>query len=374
MRDEQDNGTEVAQMQPKDEVELLQPVTLEGDQQNLFDVPPAWSKHWTGNLPQFKQNDLMPWQSVKVHFRNLEDRRKFAKLIEQNLTELTPSVWYPKEERKSLEYIATPTTRKQPRYPVFIPSKGRHESLFTMKAFNAIGTPYTVFVEPQEFDDYAKVIALHRLHRLPFSNRGLVATRNYIWDYAEYLKVSRFWTFDDNIKGFMQLNNNVKTRAIDGGMFALIEDFADRYENVIIAGCNYQFFAKNKQKIPPYILNTRIYSNMLIKTDAPYRNEGFYNDDTDLCLRVLKDGHCTVQFNAFLIDKATTMTVKGGMTEHYLGDGRYKMALELKEKHPDVVTITEKFGRYQHQVNYDPFRNNKLILRPNIVLNSKNRA
>ncbi len=102
---------------------------------------------------------------------------------------------------------------------------------------------------------------------------------------------------------------------------------------------------------------------MLIKTDAPFRNEGFYNDDTDLCLRVLKAGFCTVQFNAFLIYKAATMTVKGGMTPHYQDDGRYKMAKELADKHPDVVTITQKYGRYQHQVNYEPFKKNKLILK-----------
>ena len=47
------------------------------------------------------------------------------------------------------------------------------------------------------------------------------------------------------------------------------------------------------------------------------RNNLFYNDDTDLCLRVLKDVLPTIQINAFLIDKATTMTVKGGMTDYY---------------------------------------------------------
>ena len=74
---------------------------------------------------------------------------------------------------------------------------------------------------------------------------------------------------------------------------------------------------------------------MLIKTDIkdykgnPYRNEGFFNDDTDLCLRILKDGYCTILFNAFLIEKSVTMTVKGGLTPYYQGDGRYKMAKEL---------------------------------------------
>ena len=137
---------------------------------------------------------------------------------------------------------------------------------------------------------------------------------------------------------------------------------------------NYFMFIKQKYQDNPIRLNTRVYSNMLIETDArdprgkPYRNEGFYNDDTDLCLRVLKDGFCTILFNAFLIEKSVTMTVKGGMTPHYQGDGRYKMALELQRKHPDVVKITQKWGRWQHQVDYRPFRKNKLRLKPGVVI------
>jgi hypothetical protein len=56
------------------------------------------------------------------------------------------------------------------------------------------------------------------------------------------------------------------------------------------------------------------------------------------------------------------MTMKGGNTDElYQGDGRLKMAQSLYEQHPDVVTITEKWGRPQHHVNYKIFRNNKLI-------------
>ena len=62
------------------------------------------------------------------------------------------------------------------------------------------------------------------------------------------------------------------------------------------------------------------------------------------------------------------MAVAGGMTPHYQGDGRYKMALELQQKHPDVVKITQKWGRWQHQVDYRPFRKNKLRLKPGAVI------
>jgi len=234
--------------------------------------------------------------------------------------------------------------------------------------FEALRIPYTAFVEQQEFDNYARVVPVERLHILPHQNKGLVVTRNYIWDFAEQQSCKRYWTFDDNISDIYRLNQNQKVRVADGTVLYAIEKFVDRYENIVIAGMNYEFFAKRKQKIPPFLPNRRVYSNMLIDTKSGFRNEGFYNDDTDLCLRVLKAGFCTVLFNAFLIKKLPTMSVQGGMTPHYQGDGRYKMAAELQEKHPDVTYISWKWGRYQHHVNYDSFRKNPLKLKPDVEL------
>ncbi len=243
-----------------------------------------------------------------------------------------------------------------------------------MNSLDRIGLPYTVFIEPQEFDEYAAVIDPERLHVLPHSNGGLVVTRNYIWDYAQAIGTPRFWTIDDNIVDFWRWNRNKKQKVRSGAILAAIEDFVERYENIPIAGMQYFMFIRQKYLDKPIRFNVRVYSNMLIQTDAcdpsgrPYRNEGFYNDDTDLCLRVLKDGFCTILFNAFLIEKSVTMTVKGGMTPHYQDNGRYKMAEELRRKHPDVVKITRKWGRWQHQVNYRPFKGNKLIRKEGVEI------
>jgi hypothetical protein len=272
-----------------------------------------------------------------------------------------------------------------PRYPIYVPTKGRWETRHTIKALDRIGVPYRAVVEAQEYDAYASVMDRRRLLVLPHRDKGLVVTRNWIWDHALASGTSRFWTMDDNIQGFYRLNRNLKTPVADGTILRVIEDFVERYENVPVAGMNYFMFASRKTVVPAFYLNTRVYSNMLIQTDVrdprgkPYRNEGFYNDDTDLCLRMLKDGWCTVLFNAFLIFKSTTMTVKGGMTPYYLkqqenagreADGRWRMADELRRKHPDVTGITRKWGRWQHQVNYElfKFRANKLRLKPGVVV------
>ena len=237
-----------------------------------------------------------------------------------------------------------------PKYPIFIPTKGRYKLRHTIKLFERIKVSYRAVVEPQEYDNYASVIDGDKILVLPHSNKGLVVTRNWIWEYALEMGTPFFWTFDDNIRDIYRLNRNIKARVTDGTVLKIIEDFAERYENLFISGMQYEMFAPRKVKHPPFILNTRVYSNMLIKTDIPFRNRGFYNDDTDLCLQVLKGGYCTILFLAFLIDKIQTMKVKGGMTPHYQDDGRYKMAEELRRRHPDVVKVKRKW-----MIHRDPF-------------------
>jgi len=259
-----------------------------------------------------------------------------------------------------------------PKYPVYIISKGRWESRLTSKAFEEMRVPYHIVIEPQEHSEYAKVIDSKKILTLPFSNlgQGSIPVRNWVWDHSISIRAERHWVIDDNINGFVRLNRNKKIKVDSGTIFKCAEDFTDRYENVALSGFNYDFFAKARQKIPPYYLNTRIYSCILIKNDIPYKWRGKYNEDTDLSLRVLKDGYCTILFNAFLCNKAATMTMKGGNTDEVYvdGDNRLKFAQSLQKQHPDVVTVVEKFGRWHHHVNYKMFSYNKLIKKPNIVI------
>jgi hypothetical protein len=61
-----------------------------------------------------------------------------------------------------------------------------------------------------------------------------------------------------------------------------------------------------------------------------------------------------------------TMTMTGGNSDELYAadDGRLKMAESLVEQHPDVTRITWRWGRWQHHVDYRPFRRNKLIFVP----------
>lgn len=265
-----------------------------------------------------------------------------------------------------------------PRHPVYVISKGRWESRLTAKSLESIGVPYTIVIEPQEYEQYAAVIDPHNIAVLPFSNlgQGSIPARNWVWEDAIARGAERHWILDDNISGFYRFHRNLKTPVGSGTSFRACEDFVDRYENVSLAGMNYFMFASRKSgNIPPVTLNTRIYSCILILNSLSHRWRGRYNEDTDLSLRCLKDGWCTVLFNAFLCGKTATMTMKGGNSDELYKqdgefDGRLEMARSLRDQHPDVTKITRKWGRWQHHVDYSPFKKNELRKRPGAIIQS----
>lgn len=259
-----------------------------------------------------------------------------------------------------------------PEYPIYIISKGRWDSRLTSKALEEMGVPYKIVVEPSEYDNYAEHIDTCKILTLPedYSTRGQggIPTRNWVWDHAVKLGVERHWILDDNIEQFNRLNRNLQVKVLTPVIFKAAEDFVNRYENVALAGFQYDYFAKAKTLLPAFYLNTRIYSCILIRNDLPYRWRGKYNEDTDLSLRVLKDGWVTMLFYAFIQQKAQTQTMKGGNTDtiYNTGDNRLEFAQSLVDQHPDVAKVTKKFGRWHHHVNYKPFKNNKLIKKKNI--------
>ncbi len=259
-----------------------------------------------------------------------------------------------------------------PRYPVYIISKGRWESRQTARYLDSINVPYRIVVEPHETAKYASVIDRAKILELPFSNlgQGSIPARNWVWEHSISEGHQWHWILDDNIRSFARLNRNLKIKVASGTIFYAAEDFIGRYDNIGQAGFNYWMFAPRKERVPPLYLNTRIYSCILNRnTGHDFRWRGRYNEDTDLSLRILKAGWATVLFNAFLCDKSTTLTMKGGNTDElYKDDGRLQMAQSLVDQHPDVARVSQKWGRYQHHVDYTPFRNNPLGRKPDVEI------
>lgn len=260
----------------------------------------------------------------------------------------------------------------QNKYPIYVISKGRYQSRLTSKALERMNAPYRIVVEPQEYDLYAAVIDPEKILITPFSNlgQGSIPVRNWVWEHSIQEGHKRHWILDDNIRCFYRMHRNKKYRVNTTAVFRSAEDFVDRYENVAIAGFEYSMFRPAREKSAPIAINRRVYSCMLIDNSIDFRWRGRYNEDTDLCIRVMKAGYCTILFYAFQAAKMASMVMKGGnTTELYANtNNRLEFARSLQQQHPDLVKIVWRYGRWHHHVDYRPFRGNKLIRKKNIEI------
>ena len=278
-----------------------------------------------------------------------------------------------------------------PKHPVYIISKGRSESMLTSRSFARMKVPHYIAIEPQDEDLYEAALDKFNIRPYvtlliaPFSNHGdgPGRARNWCWDHSITIGAEKHWVLDDNIADFYRLHKNKRVRVESGAIFRAAEDFVNRYENVPIAGFQYRFFIAPNSKYPPYVKNTRIYSTLLIDNTCKHRWRGRYNEDTDICLQVLKDGDCTIQFNSFLQGKAATQTVKGGNTEEFYhkegveegkwienvnSEGTRNKSQMLVDLHPDVARMVWRYKRWHHYVDYSSFKKNELRLKPGVKI------
>jgi len=258
-----------------------------------------------------------------------------------------------------------------PRYPVYIPSKGRSQfGQSTMRRLLLDGVPFSLVVEPQEAEAYRAAFPTAALLLLDRNNGGLLYARNWIKAHATATGAARHWQLDDNMRIFYRRWKGRRLPCKAGIALRVCEDFVDRYQNIALAGLAYKMFVADLKSVPPYWLNVHIYSCSLVLNSLPYGWRQRYNDDTDFCLRVLTDGWCTVLVNAFMVDKITTMQVAGGNTaDLYQGDGRLRMARSLERIWPGLVETKRRFHRPQHVVK-DRWRmfDQHLQLKPGIDL------
>jgi len=289
-----------------------------------------------------------------------------------------------------------------PKYPYYIPSKGRADSRVTSRALDFMRVPHYLVIEEQEHDLYdnsiknwekttgltthATLLVLDQKYKENYElldEHGLTKStgpgpaRNFAWDHAMKNGYAWHWVADDNISNFLRLNNNLKIKMGDGTCFRVMEDFCERYQNVVMAGPNYRSFASQNAAMPPYVKNTRIYSCNLIRNDVCWKNgksmrwRGRYNEDTILSLDMLTEGYCTVQFNAFLQDKMRTQRLAGGNSgEFYFKEGTAPKSRMLKETYPEYTELVWRFDREHHHVNYIPFKETKLVRKPGVVVGS----
>tara|TARA_R110002020_G_scaffold41921_6_gene123215 strand:- start:937 stop:2058 length:1122 start_codon:yes stop_codon:yes gene_type:complete len=307
------------------------------------------------NMPNFKQvkREALGMFIIEGGY----DVTELSTVLGQKVTEKTKSLQHPRLVRTERPVWLSKSGLVN-QEPAYIISKSRPKCI-TARSLRRMGVNFKIVIEPQDLNSYLEFNSREELLLLPFSDldQGSIPVRNFVWDHAIAAGSEYHWVIDDNIEDFNVLNNNSRYSCHTGSIFRYAEDYVKAHTNIGQAGFNYHCFCKADDAVPAFYSNTRIYSCILIKNDIDFRWRGRYNEDTDLSIRILKSGLCTVLFNMFLAGKVTTMRMKGGNTDHVYtdNDNRLKFAESLRDQHPDIVNVTTKFGRFHHHVNYKGF-------------------
>ena len=133
-----------------------------------------------------------------------------------------------------------------PRFPVYIISKGRWKRRPTSKAFERMNIPYHIVVEEQEYADYCREIDQSKVLILPQhfkdeydtfwprngdNKTGSGPARNFCWEHSIENGADRHWVFDDNIESIQRFNNNMKIKCYTSTPLYVCEEFILRYKN-----------------------------------------------------------------------------------------------------------------------------------------------
>ena len=259
----------------------------------------------------------------------------------------------------------------KPRYPIYIVSKGRAKTALTANLFKEFNIDFKIAVEPQEYEEYCNEIGSTYVMELPFSNLGLGSypARNFCWEDSIKNGHQRHWVFDDNIWRFRRILKGCRIPVNPAIAIQCTEDFIDRYENVGIAGFNYNtFVVPGSSDKKPFYVNVHCYSAMIMDNNLPFRWRLKYNEDVDLCLQALHNNYSTILMNAFTIDKVSTSTkmAGGNQTELYQNNAEDKKILKARSlqeiwKDEGYVQVIMRYGRPHHFVDWNRHFNKQLI-------------
>jgi len=184
----------------------------------VYDIPKSKKNLTDGfywyNMPSYREDKKNMYPIIYIGFLSNKDKFIFANLLGINIKENTRWVHYPKPVPNKNDFQRYKITYKiNPKYPIYIISKGRWKKRLTSKACENAGIPYKIVVEPDEYDNYAEVIDPKKILKAPMNfsklKKGSIPVRNFVWEHAVKSGKKKHWILDDNIDGFYRWNLNI---------------------------------------------------------------------------------------------------------------------------------------------------------------------
>lgn len=242
-------------------------------------------------------------------------------------------------------------------WPVYIPSKGRAETITTARVLREGGVQAVIVAEPQEQAAYRLNNPLNNLLVLPQNNGGIVTVRNHILEHAKAAGHAWFWMMDDDIKGFYLVEQGKTHKRVAHAVLAFAQGIIEEQgEEAAQAALEYQQYAWAAKT--PYKTNS--YCDVCVAV-APgrvghvrYRRELALKEDRDFTLQLLNSGKRVVRVTHAAFTCPKNGSNKGGLHAEYAQAGREAAAsLRMQAAWPGVCeAVTKPDGRQDVKIHW----------------------
>jgi hypothetical protein len=231
--------------------------------------------------------------------------------------------------------------RKEVCYPIYIPSKGRADSITTAGLLQKSGVPFKILVEPQDFDSYSKNFKQEELLLMEVNNGGIDYARNFAKAHSTALGAKFHWQFDDDIQHFRFRIDNKNKNTDPAHVINLVESVTNLYTNIGTAAPMYDTYAFAAPS--PIRLNKMVASAMLFNNEGEQKFRPMIIDDIDMTMQYLDAGLCTLLFSTALVNLPTTPNDTGGMgAEARVGNTMRIRCENLVKQWGDVFKVITK--------------------------------
>jgi hypothetical protein len=246
-------------------------------------------------------------------------------------------------------------TAGPPRYPIYIPSRGRAGVAPLPDLLTAAGLPYRLAVDPPDVAAYTARYGAAAVLPLPPAGVGSIyAAREAIRTAAAAGPAARHWQLDDDIHQFLTWVDGRRVPCDAATALRTVEDFADQYANVAIAGPAFSLWAFHPRTA--LRVNGPVVCALLIDHALPLHFRGPCSEDLDFNLQALASGRCTVVLQTVQFVVLGTMTQPGGMRPVYShADGRLRLVRDLQRRWPGVVRTRRVYGQPRPQIAWRKF-------------------
>lgn len=198
---------------------------------------------------------------------------------------------------------------------IFIPSRGRYENSPTLNMAVKDSAPVTVFVEPQEVDNYKKNYPQFEYVVLPESNKGITFVRNYMKEYAQNLGYENYWQIDDDITNLYYRTGKKLINANFSVLFNSEQQFIEA--GVALGALEFRPFAwsATTDLLFGSYCNAVVFVNLKLIPDIWYRDFG--KEDIDFAMQVIRKRLKTARTTLYAFATPPLGSNAGGLKEIY---------------------------------------------------------